>query len=162
MKLIENLISCLAGKVWFTINARIYTGEENTYQDAHVAAPIVAVACPVLGGLAGLPVGAATAGSLAPSGRKELLIGADGKDTAVSLSPTTAGATGVTITKEDAEKIIEKLTLSSPGWYMGSDRSLCILGGPSNVQRESDSFQRILLEDVDVPRLYIADESSIM
>ena len=127
-----------------------YTGENGVYTDASVALPIVALPFFVL----------TENGDKAMAGPQIFaLLGNDGDGTALSFRPP-AGRTEVEMPSTQVfERIKKKLTVSSPNWYFGSDRTLYICGGPSNVQRESDTFQRILLDhDEDFPQLYISEQ----
>ena len=65
------------------------------------------------------------------------------------------------LTPEAATAVLDKLHISSAGWYFGSDRTLYVCGGPpaSDVKRHSRKLQTLTIGDVDDVRpLYIAEK----
>ena len=153
------------GKVWFTINAKIYTGEENVCTDWSVAAPIIGisiplVAAPIIGSSLSSPtvnVGELAANHLEFGTTRGIVAvaGSEGFGTELRFSPTVGE-----MSADKVGQVLSKCTLSSPGWYCGSDRTLYICGGPSasEVQRESEAYQRIDVEGCELPALYLTEE----
>jgi len=174
------------GKVWFTVDASLYTGKEDIYTDWSVARPItswsligIGTATALVGGVVLIKAGAASAavGSAATvassassvasfsSGATLVNTFTTGAGGLTAIGTTAGGtfATGGGIVLEvldsgDVEKAFKNLSVSEAGFYFGSDRTIYIAGGPpkDHVSR-NETHQVIRLENGNVNRIYITE-----
>ena len=153
-----------AGKVWFTIEAKCYTGEDKAYSDWSVAKPIIDWSLVGLGGAGAvigvIPAVASGVGAIVGAGvRTGLMTGISNAGTILTVGAT-AGKCAMNFTPEAAAAVLKKLHISSAGWYFGSDRTLYVCGGPraSQVKIHSRKLQTLTIGDLDdVPALYITE-----